>query len=460
MKILVVSPYPPAPDGIASYAVQSVAALLAQGHQVEVLSPGPSAAHHHLDLIGPRGALALAKRVRSYDRVIVQFHPDFFYPLPMKAKPWAVESLALTAAFRAARQIHVVVHEIDYRTGKGSGPLAVATRALWRSVDRVLVHTERERTDFIAAFGVKPDRVELVAHGVDFTPRTRHDRASARLSLGLPLEEHLFVSIGFIQRHKGFDRGIQAFRGLDPDHHRLVLVGSARLEEEAVAGYVTELADLAAEVPGVELHVQYLSDELFDRWLVAADTIVLPYRSIWSSGVLERAALYGRPVIVTDVGGLAEQAGGRDVTVVAGDEQLAAALRTAAGSSAAPVLRAASPWPVATTPDLRAAVQAEVRARAAAHRGGAVHRGALQTPGQAGARSALTAPLRRLPALTPAPLASSSVLAGMLKRLVSRLTGWQVNPLVLQINALQAATTQALDRVAELEAPRDPAAQP
>lgn len=72
-RILVVSPYPPVRDGIATYALQTVRALRRQGHDVEVLSPGPSAAHHHLDLVGPRGALALAKRIRDYDRVIVQF---------------------------------------------------------------------------------------------------------------------------------------------------------------------------------------------------------------------------------------------------------------------------------------------------------------------------------------------------------------------------------------------------
>ena len=231
MKILMVSPYPPAPDGIASYAVQAVAALLAQGHEVEVLSPGPSAAHHHLDLVGPRGALALAKRVRNYDRVIVQFHPEFFYPLPPTPKAWAATSAALTVAFRAARELHVVVHEIDYRIGRRHSPLALTSRALWRSVDQVQVHTEGERADFLAAFGLRPAQVQLLPHGGDFTPRTSHDRVSARRSLGLPADGHLFLSIGFLQRHKGFDRSVRAFSGLDPAHHRLAVVGSARLDD-------------------------------------------------------------------------------------------------------------------------------------------------------------------------------------------------------------------------------------
>jgi hypothetical protein len=50
VRILVVTPYPPLRDGIASYAVQLVARLRREGNDVTVLSPGPSAAHLHLDL--------------------------------------------------------------------------------------------------------------------------------------------------------------------------------------------------------------------------------------------------------------------------------------------------------------------------------------------------------------------------------------------------------------------------
>ena len=74
-----VSPYPPYRDGIGSYAVQEVAALRRAGHDVEVLSPLPSAAHHHLPLPSPRSMLALADLAKGYDRVVVQFHPDLFF---------------------------------------------------------------------------------------------------------------------------------------------------------------------------------------------------------------------------------------------------------------------------------------------------------------------------------------------------------------------------------------------
>ena len=130
-RILMVAPYPPHRDGIAAYAVQEARRLLREGHHLEVLSPGPSAAHHHLDLKGPRGALALAKRVRSYDRLLVQFHPDLFYEVPSSAGGHAATSAALGLAFRLARSTEVRVHEIDYALGRGPAPEGPAAAAVW-----------------------------------------------------------------------------------------------------------------------------------------------------------------------------------------------------------------------------------------------------------------------------------------------------------------------------------------
>src|SRR5579885_2513905 len=101
MRILMVSPYPPYRDGIANFAAQEVKALLEAGNEVDVLSPEPSAARWHLDLRSRRGPLALAKRVRAYDRVIIQYHPDVFYPPHLRDRHSEATQLGLLAPFRA-----------------------------------------------------------------------------------------------------------------------------------------------------------------------------------------------------------------------------------------------------------------------------------------------------------------------------------------------------------------------
>jgi glycosyltransferase involved in cell wall biosynthesis len=444
MRILMVSPYPPVRDGIAAYAVQTVAALRAEGHDVEVLSPGPSAAHHHLDLLGPRGALALAKRVRDYDRVIVQFHPDFFYRQPATAKELVSVSAALTAAFRASPDLEVRVHEVDYRLGRGRGPVAVAMRAMWRSVPRVIVHTDAEKAAFLEAFAVPPERVQVAAHGEHFSRRTGLDRVEARRRLGIPVEDFMFLSLGFIQPHKGFDRAIRAFAGLGEHGCRLDIVGSIRVEDPAYVEHLQELQRMARATAGVTVHDQYVSDEEFDRWLVAADVVVLPYRHIWSSGVIERAALYDRVVIASRVGGLDAQA--RQGTVlVDDDERLAQAMREAAGRSAA-APAPTEPWTFDGEPD-REAVMAEIVARAAAQRGRPVPDDAA-TPAPRRSANRSSAPLRRVPALSLPLPASARFGAGVTKRLVRRLTAWELQPIVEQVNVLQRAAVEAAELAA------------
>lgn len=465
MRILMVTPYPPNRDGIAAYAVQSVRALRAAGHDVEVLSPGPSAAHHHLDLSGPRGALALAKRVRAYDRVIVQFHPDFFYPVTMSPQERARESLALALAFRRCREVHVVVHEIDGRHGRRGTIDGQAARRLWRSASQIIVHTEREREEFSQNFGVPRSRIAVTDHGANFVSHTRHDRASARASLEVPAEAFIFLSIGFIQPHKGFDRAVRAFANLGVEQARLDVVGSVRVEEPGYVTYSEELAALVEATDGAYLHEGFVSDELFDRWIVASDVVVLPYRTIWSSGVLERARLFGRMVIATAVGGLPEQAAAlaegerpaavdhpgpaasaSGVVLVADDAELRRAMRAAAGHDVGVVVVSGN-WPAAGA-DLRARIQDEIVNRAAVSRGSRLVRqpgpGAGRGNGRISPHTA-SAALRRVRSLEMPAATSNRPLAGLAKRAVRRLTAWEVEPVVSQLNTLRTAAVQAVE---------------
>ncbi|MBN1093817.1 glycosyltransferase family 4 protein [Blastococcus sp. TML/M2B] len=448
-RVLMISPYPPVRDGIASYALQTVRALRREGLDVEVLSPGPSAAHHHLDLRGPRGALALAKRIRDYDRVIVQFHPDFFYTEPGRAKARMVESAALMVPFALARRLEVVVHEIDGRFGDPRRPDGQVARRLWHLPESIKVHTASERDAFIADFGVDPAKVELIAHGADFRPHTHLDRAAARASLDIEPDAFVFLAIGFVQPSKGFDRAVEAFDGLAVAGARLDVVGSVRTDEPDMVRYASDLVELAEGVDGATVHLGYVSDELFDRWIVAADVVVLPYRAIWSSGVMERAALFDRPVIATRVGGLAEQAAARaDVRLVDDDAELRAAMIERLPLEHVP---ATASWTEEVLPeggDLRTGLQERVRERAST-------RPSLTRSGAAGTRAGSassaaevaqrSAPLRRLPYLGPPDTNHGRRSVRLVKRVLRKATAFQVDPLLARVNELQAATIRALE---------------
>ncbi|MBW3573309.1 MAG: glycosyltransferase family 4 protein [Actinobacteria bacterium] len=448
MRVLMVSPYPPVRDGIAAYAVQEVARLRREGHDVEVLSPGPSAAHHHLDLVARRGPVALAARMRAFDRVIVQFHPDVFYPAGATTGRHVATSLALSAAFAAAAaaggDVEVRVHEADYTLSPRS-PRAMAMGLMWRQVRRVVVHTEAERASFAATFGLDPAKVAVAAHGSHFSARTTLDRAGARRRLGLPDDEVVFLSIGFIQPHKGFDRAVRAFARTPYMGARLEVVGSVRVEEPEYLDHLDELRALVAATPGVELREGYLSDEAFDVWLVAADVVVLPYRHIWSSGVMERAAMFDRPVIASRVGGLAAQAAPGTV-LVDDDDELAAAMRAAMRTPRPDLASMAEShgddgWPAPGAS--RAEVMATIKARAGTRRRVQASEDGLGAAVTSMATSSPASPLARVrPLVLPVPAGPAS--RRLVKRLARRLTAWQVDPIVAHVNRLHRATLEAL----------------
>ncbi|MEM9892218.1 MAG: glycosyltransferase family 4 protein [Actinomycetota bacterium] len=458
MKLLMVTPYPPYRDGIGTYAVQEVRRLRAEGIDVEVLSPVPSAAHHHLALGTLRGVLALTKRARRYERTMIQFSPEMFFgscrgPLERVAVWNGLEALA-----RVTR-LEIRQHEIEW------GPLSrnpaerwAAARAL-RAADVVSVHTQGEVDRLTDALAIDEGVVTLVEHGRNFVQATTETQAEARAELGLGRHRHQFLAIGFLQEHKGFDRAAEAFRAAGlAGQAELHVVGSVRVNHPDLLAHAKALHRLAASIPGVEVHERYVSDEEFDRWILAADTVVLPYREIWSSSVLERAKLLERPIIAADVGGLGDQA--PEGTLFFDDaESLAQCLKERAATTVVPLDSAtaadvdpeptAAPldrWNVAVDAPDRASLEDQIRRRARTARGAS---GLTGRPADAVAEGAAEAaePLLRLEELQRPALTSTRRGVSAVKRTVRRLLDWELAPVVRQVDELQQATTEAVGRL-------------
>jgi glycosyltransferase involved in cell wall biosynthesis len=439
VKVLVISTYPPARDGIARYAAHVVGSLRKRGDAVRILSPEPSAADDHANLSSYRGLTFARKLARAADRTVVEFVPGLFFATEgmfRKLRLWPV-----LLSFLGSGNVELVVHEAPYRAVlQASGLRGTLIRAFWRSIfttpSRTFVHTDFERQQMVRSIGVDPASLVLLPHGELFEPRTSVDRSQARADLGIPADEFAFLCIGFLQEHKGFDRAVRALGRLGPGRVRLDIVGSARTSDPVVEAYAADLRNLVASTPRSHLHNSFVSDELFDRWIIASDVVVLPYRDIWSSGVLERAKLLGRPAIVTAVGGLPDQAG-PDTRIASDDAELAAEMAGAAGVGLVQdILTELTADPKLP---LRERMQVEIEARADTLRATAgADRESLRAPA--------TPPSSRdiRPIFLPNP-DSGGWLRSSLKRFVYRTVRWLLGPLVAQVN-------DRLGRLAESQA--------
>ncbi|HYH28467.1 MAG TPA: glycosyltransferase family 4 protein [Actinomycetota bacterium] len=325
MRTLVVSSYPPRHCGIGAYARAQVERWRSSGEGVLVVSPEDGDGDVRVPFRGGRPFRAALRLGRRADRILVHYQPALYLgPRSALAKVTAAASLWWLAVRRP--QTEILVHEAD--RPRWWRPDEQLIRSAFRSARRLLFHTDRELAAFEQAYGFRP-RAVVVPHveGVSVIARSREE---ARRILGLTASEPLILAPGFIHPHKGLDRAVRVFTGPG----RLVVLGTVKDPTDANLRYEEELRLLAERTEGVELREAYLEDDEFDAWIAAADGVVLPYRRSWSSGVLARAQLLGTPAIVTDVGGLAEQAGPGDV-VIRDDQELAEAMAKVASGAGA-----------------------------------------------------------------------------------------------------------------------------
>jgi glycosyltransferase involved in cell wall biosynthesis len=342
LKVVVVSSYPPRHCGVGAYAAGQVAELRAAGHDVRVISPPDGHGDERVRAFGGRPFLRAVRRSRSADRVVVHFQPGLWYR-PRRPVSKVLTSLGLLWLTMRRPSTELVVHEANRPRWGGLRPddllLGLALRRA-----RLLFHTDTERRQLEREFHLRVRRHTLVEHTVHLGGREPVRRSEARAVLAIPEHITLFVSPGFLHPDKGFERAVEAFGRLtsspapvpghlEPSDRRLVVVGSVRDRTMENLAYVGRLRDLCERTPGVTFLDSYLDDEDFDRWIAAADRLVLPYRRSWSSGVLARARAIGTPVIVAATGGLPEQTGPED-RVFETDEELARLLHDAAGDRA------------------------------------------------------------------------------------------------------------------------------
>ena len=70
---------------------------------------------------------------------------------------------------------------------------------------------------------------------------------------------------------------------------------------------MADLRTLAQRVPGpVRFVERFVTDAQIPAFMRRADLVVLPYRNIEQSGVLYTALAFGRPLVLSDVGGFGE----------------------------------------------------------------------------------------------------------------------------------------------------------
>jgi D-inositol-3-phosphate glycosyltransferase len=171
--------------------------------------------------------------------------------------------------------------------------------------DAVLASCTVEAQQIAALYGADPDRIDIVAPGVDHAFFSPGPRPPARRALGIRPDGPLLLFVGRIQPLKGLDVAVRTLASLDrhPDALLVVVGGPSGPEGEAEMQRGAALAE-ALGVADRVVWVPPQAHELLSTYYRAADVCLVPSRSESFGLVALEAAACGTPVVAAAVGGL------------------------------------------------------------------------------------------------------------------------------------------------------------
>jgi glycosyltransferase involved in cell wall biosynthesis len=195
---------------------------------------------------------------------------------------------------------------------------------------RFIVHAESNAVALAEHYGIPRERISVIPHGpLDLFLKPQGDYADVRHRLGIPAAGKVVLLFGAVRPYKGLDTAIHAFAEVAASDRSVHLLIAGRLWGEWQP--YQELVDRHGLAGRVHLHPDYVPTAEVGDYFQAADLVLLPYHSFDSqSGVGAAALAFGKPMLVTDVGGLPELVADRSCVVPPRDvPALAEALRWA-----------------------------------------------------------------------------------------------------------------------------------
>ena len=129
-------------------------------------------------------------------------------------------------------------------------------------------------------------------------------QTQARKELNLPADKTILLFFGFIRDYKGLDLLMNAYAQAVKKHPELLLVVAGEFYNNG-----RQYSELESELQlngKICWRTDFIPDDRVRYYFSAADLIVQPYKTATQSGVTQIAYHFEKPMLVTNVGGLAE----------------------------------------------------------------------------------------------------------------------------------------------------------
>jgi len=186
---------------------------------------------------------------------------------------------------------------------------AIGEEQVVKAATGLIANTDAEAASLVSLYGACPDRVFVVAPGVDLQSFSPFDgKAAARARLNIAPDAILLTFVGRIQPHKGPDVLLRAAAEM-LSHSPYLRAKLAVVIIGGASGYVNELEKLKSlakflKIEDITHFVDPVSRSVLPDWYRATDLVCVPSYSESFGLVALEAQACGTPVVATAIGGL------------------------------------------------------------------------------------------------------------------------------------------------------------
>lgn len=313
MHIILIGPAYPYRGGIAAFNERLAREFMREGHQVELftftlqypsfLFPGTT---QYSEDPAPKD-LTITRSLSSVNplswgktaRLIRQRQPDlvvFAYWMAFMAPCYTTIARCLRHKhIRTVGLVHNMIPHEPNLLDKLFAPRFVASMDAFAALSQSVV-------DDIARLDHHDKPKAFCPHPLYDNFGTPVSREEALQHLGLEADHPYVLFFGLIRDYKGLDLLMEAFADTRLKDVRLIVAGECY---GSPAKY-DELEQRLALSNRIVWHRQFIANDEVKYYFAAASIVAQPYRSATQSGVTQIAYHFERPMLVTNVGGLAE----------------------------------------------------------------------------------------------------------------------------------------------------------
>jgi len=202
----------------------------------------------------------------------------------------------------SGRYVHTV-HNVLPHSRQDSGFFRSMYQWIYQFPNILIAHSKGVAQELSRDYNVAPDRVIVISIGLnEEVPNKELSQSEARRRLDLPASGAIALFFGKIEPYKGVDILAEAWGLVRSKSANLYIVGQC--PDSIYARKVRE--DIARSKGSASIHWRegFVANDLVGAWLAASDVVVMPYRSIYQSGVVLLCLQFGIPIVATNVGSL------------------------------------------------------------------------------------------------------------------------------------------------------------